>query len=494
MIVSSQSKNLLELIHSCQDVFSKQPPVYARPAGTAPPASDQASSSQQTAGPSSSSASLSSTAKPPPPLPGQSPAFGAASSSSNGAPLRPPKPGQPVQNEGYGHARSASGGPPPAPYPGSSSRSSSGNFSPAVPNGGAFHPTPVLHHQQTGPYQQQQQQQPYPQRQGSMDAQYTGGYDNRRASGSQWAADQRRQSYEQHELNQQQQHQYHHSQGGPPPSHGSHPPQRPPSGSWSHDPRMQQYHNAPSPAPHGSQHPPQPHSRAATSPYPSGPSGPPRPGAPSAAPPITEPPPKQDLLDSLAHDNASGAASASQARSSDSTTPAAAAAPQRPLNPELLSLHTALHAKLSARVKTLRQTLQASNQHLLTIQSDLDNGPAAIEDESNRLKAVADVCKGRALKLESTLHQAKSRGQAISSRPQPPSSEIIITDSLLSNQLLTVVAQDLACTDTLYHLQRGLSNEEIGLERYLKWVRVVGREQFEKRGLGRKIERGLEGL
>lgn len=478
---SSQSKNLLEVIRSCQDIFSKQPPVYARPASSqSPTPAAQSSLSQPQQQPiASSSSASSSNSRPPPPLPGQAPPQQAEPA---GPPLRPPKPGQPDQHpsqNGYAspHQRSTSGqGPHPlAPYPGSSSRSSSGTF--PGPNGGAFHATQPLSH----PHQQFQSP---PSRQGSLEPQ-PGLGDPRRASGGSWQQPQyQQQPYRQspgpaqpvplQQMQPGQRESWHGGLSGHPqhqqPSHQQayyqhQPPQQgPPTSSPAH---MQSF-GAASP---GTARPPQ----AFSSPAP--PDGPPR----------LPKPPQQDFLDSLAHDSESQAASGS---ASPSAT--AGPAPPRPLNPELLHLHTALHAKIAARIQHLRGTLAASNAHLRTIAADLDNGPSAIQDESARLQAVKSVCQTRAEKLEATLRQAEARTLELHNRPQPASSEIIVTDSILSNQLLTVVAQDLACTDTLYHLGRALGNEEIGMERYLKWVRGVGREQFEKRAIGRKIEVGRQ--
>lgn len=153
----------------------------------------------------------------------------------------------------------------------------------------------------------------------------------------------------------------------------------------------------------------------------------------------------------------------------------------------------ALHAKLSARVSSIQSSLSTSNEHLGVLASDLESGPPAIEDELARLTAVREVCKTRAERLEASLAAAERRTAELDARPAPPPSEIVLADSIVGDQLVSLLSTDLALTDTLYHLSRALQSEQLDLDRYLKWVRLYGREQFLKRALARKIRIGLEG-
>lgn len=153
----------------------------------------------------------------------------------------------------------------------------------------------------------------------------------------------------------------------------------------------------------------------------------------------------------------------------------------------------ALHAKLASRVSSIHSSLSTSNDHLRVLASDLDSGPPAIEDELARLTAVREVCKTRAERVEATVESAHRRAEELEARPQPPPSEIVLADSIVGDQLVSLLSSDLALTDTLYHLSRALQSEQLDLDRYLKWVRLYGREQFLKRALARKIRLGLEG-
>lgn len=53
------------------------------------------------------------------------------------------------------------------------------------------------------------------------------------------------------------------------------------------------------------------------------------------------------------------------------------------------------------------------------------------------------------------------------------------------------MAEDNALSDTIYHLTRALDAERIDLDRYLKAVRQLAREQYMKRALIEKILNGM---
>lgn len=63
--------------------------------------------------------------------------------------------------------------------------------------------------------------------------------------------------------------------------------------------------------------------------------------------------------------------------------------------------------------------------------------------------------------------------------------------ALLTLRLIDLVAEDNALSDTIYHLTRALDAERIDLDRYLKAVRQLAREQYMKRALIEKILNGM---
>lgn len=61
----------------------------------------------------------------------------------------------------------------------------------------------------------------------------------------------------------------------------------------------------------------------------------------------------------------------------------------------------------------------------------------------------------------------------------------------LISRLIDLVAEDNAISDTIYHVTRALDAERLDIDRYLKAVRGLAREQYMKRAL---VERILNGM
>ncbi len=165
--------------------------------------------------------------------------------------------------------------------------------------------------------------------------------------------------------------------------------------------------------------------------------------------------------------------------------------PPRPINPELLALHERVYVKIDQRLVTLSSTLQASNQRLEVLSSDLDRGLPAIEDEMSRLKAVRDVCKITGDRLQGSVDEITESVRSIHARDDPDPDSMVLATSIVGNQLVDLVAEDNAIEDTLYHLGRALNAERIDLDRFLKQTRMLAREQFMKRALAHKISEGM---
>ncbi|KAE8216563.1 hypothetical protein CF327_g210 [Tilletia walkeri] len=173
--------------------------------------------------------------------------------------------------------------------------------------------------------------------------------------------------------------------------------------------------------------------------------------------------------------------------------PAPGPAPPRPLNPELLNLHSNLHTRLSTTLTSLSTALSTSNSQLAVLVSDLERGGEAIQDERVRLEAVRDVCWGRAGRVGEVLEGAGRWRGDVEGREggREDVDRFVVATSLVGNQLLTLVAEDHALEDTLYQLGRALNAERIDLDRFLKQTRHLAREQFMRRALARKISEGM---
>ncbi|CED82308.1 Vacuolar sorting protein/ubiquitin receptor VPS23 [Phaffia rhodozyma] len=165
------------------------------------------------------------------------------------------------------------------------------------------------------------------------------------------------------------------------------------------------------------------------------------------------------------------------------------APPPPPPNPEILHLQTHLQSSLTSTLDATLSALDTQRTHLQTINDDLRAAKPAIEDEMARLKAVRDVCMSVGDRMRSLVALGEDRVRWVAGR-EGGVDEVICGVDLVGNQLIDLVAEDAAISDTIYQLNRALTAEKIDLERFLKMVRILAREQFMKRALIEKILKG----
>ncbi|SOV03964.1 related to Tumor susceptibility gene 101 protein [Ustilago sp. UG-2017a] len=521
--------NLLDLIHDCQHMFRKEPPVYAKPKPTAvyaiaasPQQRSQTSTPQQAsssntfaqrAGPpplSASPRSPQTTAgpsfhgdhdprqKPPPPAPAPTPGPSGYHDPAHvqHAPHRPPKPSfslgpdgnyTPSPRNSMSHMEPSSGPAPllmrdgmhmqspqqpatPQQFPDEAYRRYSG----AGLGGSAYHPQ-----QNATPPQEQYPVSPVAVPQSSNPASqwqpHANSHPHHQRQGSQ--------QYPQH-----QQHPQHRAQTYPyPGADQQYHKGRPNSGyNGAQQQQPPSQNGAPPPpvsGPHPYQNSPLPHGGSPAPPSAHGSSNdylnPPPPG------PITAPKPKGiNLLD---EDDASSSSTPPTLTSASGPVPP----PPRPINPELLALHDRVYNKLTSHLSTLSNTLSFTNSRLELLSTDLDRGLPAIEDEMSRLRAVRDVCQTTGDRLSISVNEISESIRNLQAREELDPDSMVLATSIVGNQLVDLVAEDNAIEDTLYHLGRALNAERIDLDRFLKQTRMLAREQFMKRALAMKISDGM---
>ncbi|KAJ7219235.1 UEV-domain-containing protein [Mycena pura] len=173
--------------------------------------------------------------------------------------------------------------------------------------------------------------------------------------------------------------------------------------------------------------------------------------------------------------------------------PTRAHLPPRPPNPELLRLHAAVHAKLSAEAASLEHALALDAERLRAHQADLLAGEPALRDEMARLEAVRDVCRTAAGRMRNTVETAERNVAELRAKSEPEVDELVCSTTIVHNQLINLVAEDNAIEDTIFHLSKALNSGRIDLERFLRSCRLLAEEQFMKRALIDKIETGLAG-
>ncbi|KAJ9097143.1 hypothetical protein QFC21_004812 [Naganishia friedmannii] len=227
---------------------------------------------------------------------------------------------------------------------------------------------------------------------------------------------------------------------------------------------------------------------------------PPAPQRQQSAAPVLQPrtapkPPIPDLLSSDEEGDAlQGARSASTPLPSHSIPGQGEShTPARPLPPTTLHLHSLLASHLKTRLPHLIAHLGSQTTQLESVRTDLETGSPAIRDEMARLEAVREVCEGVVNRVGAVVSAGEKRCEELQARGEVSVDEVVCSISIVHNQLIDLVAEDNAIEDTVYHLTRALDAERLDLDRFLKQIRILGREQYQKRALIEKITMELRG-
>ncbi|GAA6004964.1 uncharacterized protein JCM10292_002578 [Rhodotorula paludigena] len=201
-----------------------------------------------------------------------------------------------------------------------------------------------------------------------------------------------------------------------------------------------------------------------------------------------------NILD-LADDELASHTGTSPSSASTVSAGAAGAPPPVPPNPALLALRTRVHSKLSSALASLAGSVEHELQQLDLLRVDLEKAQPAIEDEMARLEAVRSVCEGVRARYAEVVDKAEGRMREYEARGEGVEvDEIVCGSTVVYVQLLDLVAEDAALEDTIYALGRGLNSggvANIDLDRFLKRVRILAKEQFAVRATINKILLGL---
>lgn len=129
-------------------------------------------------------------------------------------------------------------------------------------------------------------------------------------------------------------------------------------------------------------------------------------------------------------------------------------------------------------------------ERMRRVKEGLERGAAAIADERGRLIAVKSVCDGVHERYASVVGEAERR-LAVAKAKEVGVDEMVCGAGILWNQLITLVAEDMAIEDTIYHLHRALAAGRMGVGEWMRTTRVLAEEQFMKRALVEKILAGV---
>jgi ESCRT-I complex subunit TSG101 len=120
------------------------------------------------------------------------------------------------------------------------------------------------------------------------------------------------------------------------------------------------------------------------------------------------------------------------------------------------------------------RTAQATLTHELSQLSDLDNAISTNETLLRDAMAQADAV------IRDAAH-----------RKRPNIDDVLVPPFVAHKQLYEVVAEGKACEDARQALGRALDRGRVGAETWVRQMRAVGREEFLKKTLARKIAIGL---
>ncbi|EON63926.1 hypothetical protein W97_03154 [Coniosporium apollinis CBS 100218] len=165
--------------------------------------------------------------------------------------------------------------------------------------------------------------------------------------------------------------------------------------------------------------------------------------------------------------------------------------PPVPPNPEKDALLTALSTSL---VSQIRRTVEENNSALPALQaqhSALLAATSRLQSELSQLQQLDAALASNEKILREAMREADRVMEDARNRKVPDVDEVLVAGHVVGNQLYSLVAEEKACADAVVCLGRGLDRGVVGVEGFVKQCRAVAREQFLKKMLIKKIERGM---
>ena len=166
-------------------------------------------------------------------------------------------------------------------------------------------------------------------------------------------------------------------------------------------------------------------------------------------------------------------------------------APPIPPNPEREHLLTAISTSL------VQQAQQKVNQNMSAIaplqtqQHALRAAHARLEAEIVQLERLDATLSSNEHILHRSIQDCTTTISDAKSKKQPPIDEVLVAPTLVAQQLWTLTAEEAACREAMYVLQKAVDRGRISGSDFVRQMRGLGRESFLKMVLARKCARGL---
>ena len=128
--------------------------------------------------------------------------------------------------------------------------------------------------------------------------------------------------------------------------------------------------------------------------------------------------------------------------------------------------------------------LQAQQHALRAAHARLEAEIAQLERLDATLSSNEHILHRSIQDCTTTISEAKSK-------KQPPIDEVLVAPTLVAQQLWTLTAEEAACREAMYVLQKAVDRGRVSGSDFVRQMRGLGRECFLKMVLARKCARGL---
>lgn len=114
-----------------------------------------------------------------------------------------------------------------------------------------------------------------------------------------------------------------------------------------------------------------------------------------------------------------------------------------------------------------------------------------LESELQQLDHLDKTLSSNEQILHRSIQDCDKTIQLAQQKKQPPIDEVLIAPTMVANQLWTLCAEEAACREAMYALQKAVDRGRIGGADFARQMRGLGRECFLKMALERKCARGM---
>lgn len=141
-----------------------------------------------------------------------------------------------------------------------------------------------------------------------------------------------------------------------------------------------------------------------------------------------------------------------------------------------------------------RQILDSNNAAIVPLiaqNNALRTAQATLQSELQQLSQLTSAIESNEKMVREAMSQADGVIRDAAGRQRPNIDDVLVPPFAAHKQLYEVVADAKACEDARAALGRALDRGRVGVEVWVRQMRGLGREEFLKRALMRKVGAGL---